>query len=120
MYTISSCVADQVMGYEKVWIVGDRFIRESKNIMERMFDVKKQRREETKSYHKDKIPDGLITYLGRQFEVKVFEGVDTLINRSVLGRIRNTLVSALNVDLPLPKYVVLVIDDDFLQCVKFQ
>ena len=107
------------MGYEKIWIVGDRFVRESKNIMERMFDVKKQRKEETESYLQDKIPDSLITYLGRQFEVKVFEGVDTLINRSVLGRIRNTLASVLNVDLLLPKYVMLVIDDDILRCVKF-
>ena len=39
--------------------------------------------------------------------------------RSLIGRLRNIMVTALNDNVKLPKYIILVIEDDIIRCVNF-
>ena len=57
-------------------------------------------------------------YIAQNFDVKIFTGTDDLLNRSVLGCLRNVLAFALNSKSKLPKYILLVINNDLIDCVK--
>ena len=100
--------------YEKIWIVGDRFITDSKNILWRLLGVRNMVGNDEPASNA-----GESGYMASNFDVKAYGGADNLRNRSVLGRLHNALVNALIEDRPLPKYMLVVIDDDILRCVKF-
>ena len=59
------------------------------------------------------------SYIGHHFDTEYFCKNDDTVNRSVLGRIRNAVASAVNSTQKFPKYIILAVDDDIIRCVKF-
>ena len=62
---------------------------------------------------------GYHSYIADNFDVKILAGDELNFNRSVLGRLRNSIVSALNSNWLLPKYILLVIENDITRCINF-
>ena len=68
------------------------------------------------------------SYILDNYDVELFDAsltsIDDVIKpegsiRSVLGKLRNSLVYAMNKYTKLPKYILIVIDDDLIRCVNF-
>ena len=57
------------------------------------------------------------SYVFENYEVKDFTTSRYSNDRNVLSRIRNGLVTALNLYLPVPKVIVIVLDDDIVRCI---
>ena len=97
----------QVMWY-LVWIVGDKFVHESKNVIRRFFKTEKSARKTE--------PDN--SYLGSHYDIVAFS-TDDLLNRSVLGRLRNAFVAGISRFELLPKFIIVAIEYEFLNCIRF-
>ena len=97
-----------VEAYDKVWIVGDRLVQNSAHVFRSFFKTEKDF-QGTMSHN---------SYIAQQYNVSIFTS-DHLLNRSVLGRVRNAFITGLNKHDKLPKYVIISMDEDFLRCINF-
>ena len=59
------------------------------------------------------------SYISTQYDVKVFASKSSNMMRSSLGRFCNVLANAMNDHDKLPKYIIVVVEDDILRCVNF-
>ena len=68
------------------------------------------------------------SYVNEQFDVQIFDSSHTSVDEilkpegsiyTVLGRLCNALIYTLNCNAKLPKYILLVLDDDLIRCVNF-
>ena len=84
---------------EKIWLITDKFGRES-------YDHLFARRAMDDSYIKNNFDATAIT-AGK---------LDS--NQSIIGRMKNTLVTSISNDPVLPKLIVKVPDDDIIKCMK--
>ena len=90
-------VLDNVAGFDTLWFVGDNFLAET---FRRYFKKNTERDWFTKS----------------NFDVSVYcSSKHSDSNTNMLSRITNSFACGLNKDFQLPKYVVLLVDDDLIQ-----
>ena len=101
---------DKTAAYEQVWIIGDHFVHESHSFMDRLFRIG------------DATPAlGPESYVSMKYQTLIFSNSANASHmRSTLGRLRNLLVSVLNEYDRLPKYILLVIENDLFCCIKFE
>ena len=60
------------------------------------------------------------SYIADHFDILAYTcDDDSAVCKSVLGRLRNALAVALNENDKLPKYILLVLETDLMQCVNF-
>ena len=111
---IQFLITVKLEAYDKIWVVGDKFVHESQNIIKRYFGFEeKHQNDHTQSVEKHQ------SYIGDNYDVKVFTGYENRFNRSVLGHLHNAFVAALNANGKLPKMILVVIEDDIIKCVNF-
>ena len=92
-------IVDKIPAYEKVWVIADDFGYRSYEE-----HYKKQRKQ---------------AYLKDHFDITaVVNGKFTSTNPSTIGRLSNALVSMINKQELLPKYVIIVPDDDIIKSLK--
>ena len=96
-------IAGYIRGYEKIWIIGDNFTRNT--IHDHLKGIKKS----------DGTPN---TYLYCNYEVRDFSSSPLCGIRNILSRLKSCLIGALNEHASLPKMVVFVLDDDLITNVK--
>ena len=111
-------------GYESVWIIGDKFVQDSRKFLSKFWNLDFVDAEQDE----DSVGIPFTSYISEQYEIQIFDSKDTCIDevlkldgtiRTVLGRIRNAIVYALNKFDKLLKYILLVMDDDIIHCVNF-
>ena len=93
----------RIAGYEKVWLMGDSFIATS---FERYFD-------------KVQTLDGKENYIKAHYETSgVFHStVRDGVNGNILSRMRNSLIRAINDQVLLPKFILIILDDDITDAI---
>ena len=90
--------------YESLWLIGDNFMSRSYGEYFLMNSSKG-------------ISEG---YMRKGFDVKAYYSNKFVTNnRSVLSRIRNNLVKAVNDNYLLPKAIIMILDYDILQDLEF-
>ena len=102
-------ILDDATAYDDIWLIGDRFINKSIDVLEDymgLFNAK------TKHTQFD-------SYIATNYDVLAYTNDDDSVVRSVLGRLRNALAIALNENDKLPKYILIVLDTDLMKCIKF-
>ena len=99
---INSKIADPVQAYEKIWIISDEFGYQSYN----------------DHYHR-RNKESFSGYMRDHFDMKAqLHGKYVSSDPSIIGRFRNSLVSAIDDDPLLPKMVVVVPDDDLIKALN--
>ena len=97
MYTHFS---GEVKGLNYLWVIGDEFVR---NSYEDFFGRKSA-------------PE---SYARQNFEVRAFFAPVNAATRSVLARIKNAIIYALNEQPQLPMLITIIIDDDVIKNVNY-
>ena len=95
-YPIQFCFADKIKAYEKIWIISDDFGYQS-------YEVYFTKQSAEGYYTKD------------NFDMTGFVSSRFNTNPSAIGRFRNGLVKGIEDQIQLPKYVVIVPDDDIIK-----
>ena len=91
--------AEYIKGYDKVWFMGDEF-------MTRSFE----------QYFKQQNHNEYAGYVRKYFEVANYSSSQYLSNdRNCVSRIRNAVARGINEHVLLPKYIVIVLDDDLIK-----
>lgn len=95
------------------------FITESRHVLGTYFDADIPDNSNTVD-----IPCEYENYIKQHYNVKVFDLLDTSGTefpvRSILRRLQNTLAVALNKFNKLPKYILLIIENNLLKCINFK
>ena len=111
MHLYLRIISDDAGGYDELWILGDSFVQESSSFLHRYMGI---------GCNKPESPE--TSYIAQHLGVKLFANSANVSHmRSTLGRIRNIFTTALqpqNSD-KLPKYILLVIENDLIRCVNF-
>ena len=119
-----SLVLVNVWAYENIWIIGDKFVQDSRRFLAQYWNL---------DFPEMKGPEDedmmvFTSYVAEQYHINIYDSSDTCVDeilkpegsiQTVLGRIRNALVYALNAYDKLPRYVILVLDDDLIHCVNY-
>ena len=102
---------DVSAAYEQLWIFGDNFVSESSDFLRRLFRMKSNTSE---------VPAPK-SYIANNFEVSVFaNSANKTHMRSTLGRLRNLIMAAIKIKELLPKYIIIIIENDLIRCVKYR
>ena len=102
-------MTDQCGAYEQIWILGDNFVHDSAAYITRLFGMEGA-----------VLAPGEQSYISKKYQVHLFKNSANVSHvRSALGRFRNLLASALNANDKLPKYIILVLENDLIRCIKF-
>ena len=115
--------ADVTGAYDKIWILGDKFVYDSAAVLKEMFNLVCDNGNDNNlnsSYSLDASDEGQMAYLRKHFDVEVFASNASGQSRSVLARFCNVLAKALEAHNKFPKYIIFVIEDDLLRCVNFE
>ena len=113
-----------VRAYENIWTIGDKFVQDSRRFLAHFWnldfpDLDEEDNEDMTAF---------TSYVSEQYDINIFDSTDTCVDeilkpegsiRTVLGRIRDALVYALNAFDKLLKYVILVLDDDLICCFNY-
>ena len=88
---------------EKVWFVGDQFVFDS-----------------YEKYYKQRASDQKL-YVQEHYEISAFnnDGFNCL-DRNIVSRLRNKLAMAINDQVILPKFIIVVPDDDIISFIQHQ
>ena len=92
-----------------MWLLGDKFVAESVTVIEKYFGTKKIPARATR----------FESYIAESYDIKLFANSSGSNNRSILGRVRNTLAAAMNKHDKMPKYILIVLDDNLIDVVKY-
>ena len=106
-------IAGNVPAYETIWIFGDRFVSESRNTIRRLFNMGNPSNDLIHSANRYN------SHIAEKYGVKIFTTTDQQLNRSALGRLCNNMATAINSNSPLPKYILVVIEDNLIRCVNY-
>ena len=93
--------SDNAKAYEKIWILGDNFVRASySQYFQNAFN-----------------PDGKVGYIRAHYDITGFYKKSIGKHREVVNifsRLRNALVEGINEQITFPKAIIMIIDDDIL------
>ena len=99
-HNISNIVTDYIKGLESVWIVGDKFVFRT-----------------CEEYFKQRDHHNYNGFAKENYEILSFASSKYASNnKSVIGRVRNELLSAMKQETYLPKLIVVILDDDVIRC----
>ena len=97
---------EPVKGYERIWVIGDDFMAKSyAEHFQNAFDEKDM------DYNN-------AGFLKSHYDVTGFcrpLGTNSLVNSNVIGRVRNQIVKAINLQVTFPKAIIIVLDCDLLK-----
>ena len=109
-----------ISAYDMVWIPGDKFICQSASVLRQLFGLLDEEISESQSSNdgaKEIFQDE--GYISKNYDVEVFTSKSSNNMRSSLGRFINVMASALNAHVKLPKYIIVVMEEDVLRCINF-
>ena len=98
--TVVSCFPGKIAAYHDIWLIGDDFLYEMLPVLQTM-------KSEALAQKKT------IPYIFKYYNVAGFYSNPLSLNKSVMARIFNSVVEALNENIKLPKFVVFMPDIDF-------
>ena len=99
-----------------MWIIGDKFVCESAEVIRHIFNLMDERDESVIDQDQ---PLKHVSYLANAYDIEVFTSKSLDAMRSSLGHLRNILGTALKEHCLLPKYIIVVLEDDIMRCVNF-
>ena len=97
--------SDPIEAYDRVWILGDRFVTQSATVLKDFFRQKTDDNE-------------FVSYLSNNYDIDVYSNDDEGLSKLVLSRLRNTVARGLNDNKLLPKFILLVVEADIIRAVK--
>ena len=94
-------IADRIKAYQSMWVIGDKFVKNSATIYFKTVDDKS-------------------SYATRHFQITILDSDEYTSNiKSVLARLRNNLVYGLNKCTSIPKFIVIVLEDAIIEDAGF-
>ena len=112
-----------ITAYDEIWFIGNRFVTDRLSNFGCIFVPKDGDGNTDSSMEQadENEQDGktVMSYIAENFDASIFTCGKNGNIRSVLGRFKNTFATAINDSGWLPKYIVVVIEDDILRCVNF-
>ena len=97
-----SVFADPVSGYESAWLIGDEFLTKAEGYL----------------FGDKHIKENIAPFLWENFNVKVFADNTLSPYSSMLSRVRNQLIRAINKETLLPKIIIVILDDNLSERIK--
>ena len=90
--------------YKHLWLIGDEFLMKAIGHLLGGQNCELQQN----------------SFMTTNFTLKPFYTNNLDLNRSILGRLRNTLVRAINEQWLLPRMILIILDDDVIESIKFR
>ena len=95
--------------YDDIWLLGDRFINNSVDVLEDYCGLFNSVPKHTR----------FDSYIAENYDILAYTNDDDNVVKSALGRMHNAMAIALNENEKLPKYVPVVMESDIIRCIKY-